>query len=119
MNRDCNVSTITADCRFWEIFGCSIVLLLPSCCGKKLCPIQRLTGMRMFPCLMLWVLIFLKTHAKETALSGMAGGADKKTFRKWIWLFVCAIAALESDVVSGMATRAPTELSLLHSNTHN
>jgi len=68
---------------------------------------------------MLWALMFLKTYAKETALSGMAGGADEKTFRKWIWSFVCAIAALDSDVVSGTAARAQEELSLLHSNAHN
>jgi hypothetical protein len=29
---------------------------------------------------MLWALMFLKTYAKETTLSGMASGVDEKTF---------------------------------------
>lgn len=59
---------------------------------------------------MLWALMFLKTYAKESVLSGMAGSVDEKTFRKWVWLFVCAIASLESNVVSTTATRTRTAL---------
>ena len=48
----------------------------------------------------LWTLMFLKIYAKERTLCTLAGGVDKKTFRKWIWSFIPAIADLEEDVVS-------------------
>ena len=42
----------------------------------------------------------MKIYGKERNLCSLAGGVDKKTFRKWAWLFVDAIASLESEVVS-------------------
>ena len=49
---------------------------------------------------LLWALMFLKMYAKEATTSRLAGGVDEKTYRKWVWLFVSAIADLEGDVVS-------------------
>ena len=51
---------------------------------------------------MLWGLMFLKIYASEGVLATLAGGVDEKTFRKWAWRFVDAIADLEDDVVSQM-----------------
>jgi len=48
----------------------------------------------------LWVLMFMKIYSFETALCGHAGGVDPKTFGKWIWPFIRALAELEYTVVS-------------------
>ena len=48
---------------------------------------------------MMWALMFLKMYGKESAMSSMAG-VDKKTYRKWVWIFVFIIADLEALVVS-------------------
>lgn len=48
---------------------------------------------------LLWALMFLKIYSKETVTSRLAGGVDEKTYRKWVWIFVTAIADLEVDVV--------------------
>ena len=44
--------------------------------------------------------MFMKIYGKEKNLFTLAGGVDKKTFRKWAWIFVNAIAELKADVVS-------------------
>ena len=80
MNWDCNVSTITADHRFWEIFGCSIEVAVML--WQKIVP-HSMINRDAHVSHMLWALMFYKTYDKETALSGMAGGADEKTFQKW------------------------------------
>ena len=56
------------------------------------------------PCKFLWALMFMKIYGKERNLYSLAGGVDKKTFRKWAWLFVVAIAYLEAEVVSKIIT---------------
>ena len=48
---------------------------------------------------MLWGLMLLKTYATESVLCSTAN-ADEKTFRKWAWPFISAIADLEPVVVS-------------------
>ena len=48
----------------------------------------------------LWALMFMKIYSSETALCAHAGGVDPKTFRKWIWPFILALAELEYTVVS-------------------
>ena len=48
----------------------------------------------------LWALMFMKIYGKERNLCTLAGGVDKKIFRKWAWLFVDAIVSLEPEVVS-------------------
>ena len=49
---------------------------------------------------LLWTLMFLKLYTKEGPLCNLAGGVDRKTLSKWVWLFICAIAQLEPSVVS-------------------
>jgi DDE superfamily endonuclease len=48
---------------------------------------------------LLWSLAFLKLYLNEEALSGLAGGVDEKTLRKWTWIFVYAMSDLEAIVV--------------------
>jgi hypothetical protein len=48
----------------------------------------------------LWALMFLKTYAKESTLSTLAGGVDEKTLRKWSRVYVEALAMLEPYLVS-------------------
>ena len=48
---------------------------------------------------LLWPLNFLKCYNKEDENS-CKFGADEKTARKWIWIFVEAIAFLKNEVVS-------------------
>jgi hypothetical protein len=55
---------------------------------------------------------FLKTYATDTILCQMSGVKDKKTFRKWSYKFVDAIAMLEPIIVSNML-RASIVLYLL------
>lgn len=49
---------------------------------------------------LLWALMFMKVYGKESTMCSLAGGVDKKTFRKWTWFFVNAISNLETYVVS-------------------
>ena len=48
---------------------------------------------------LLWALMFLKTYATEPMLCAIAG-TTRKTFRKWSWPVVTAIASISFDVVS-------------------
>jgi hypothetical protein len=47
-----------------------------------------------------WALLFLKCYCTEPILTRVVGGVDGKTFRKWTWGFVEAIAGLKPRVVS-------------------
>jgi hypothetical protein len=53
---------------------------------------------------LLWTLFFFKAYPKQSSACSAAGGSsgaiDPKTWRKYIWPFVYAIADLESIVVS-------------------
>ena len=49
---------------------------------------------------LLWTLMLMKIYGKEKTLCTLAGGVDKKTFRKWSKEFVVAIRNLEYPVVS-------------------
>ena len=84
------------DRNFASLFGVS-----PALCSKlctTLDPLHNLPeGSR--PCYLLWALILLKVYATETIHCSMVGGVDRKTFRKWSWIFVEAISYLESEVV--------------------
>ena len=42
----------------------------------------------------------MKVYATEVVLCGIVRGVDRKTFRKWSWVFIEALSYLESDVVS-------------------
>ena len=47
---------------------------------------------------LLWALLFMKIYGTEHFHSSLTG-VDEKTFRKWSWIFVDAIADLEYEVV--------------------
>ena len=82
---------------FLEFFGCglSVVSEVWDVLQKEdVLPEDGLT------CHLLWALMFMKIYGKEKNLCTLAGGVDKKIFRKWAWLFIIAIANLESSVVS-------------------
>jgi len=53
---------------------------------------------------LLWALHFMKTYPKQgpgcCVVGASAGAVDPKTFRKWVWAFIKAIAELEEAVVS-------------------
>lgn len=51
--------------------------------------------------------MFLKTYETEDVLCTIAG-TDRKSFRKWAWIVVVAIAAQAPNVVS--ASDAPHKL---------
>ena len=48
---------------------------------------------------LLWALLFMKIYSTEDIHASMAGGVDPKTFRKWTWIVVRAIADLETEFV--------------------
>ena len=48
---------------------------------------------------LLWALHFMKTYKTEEVLASTLGHCDESTLRKWIWIFIEAIAALKNDVV--------------------
>ena len=48
----------------------------------------------------LWTLCFIKVYPKQGPLCMLCGNADHKTVHKWVWLFIEAIANLESHLVS-------------------
>ena len=86
---------------FREIFGCGCVVATKTyelLAAEDLLPIGG--HLEHF----LWALMFMKIYGKERNLCTLAGGVDKKTFRKWAWLFVIAIACLEGGVVSKIIT---------------
>ncbi len=51
------------------------------------------------PVHLLWALLFLKLYDSTPKLAALAG-CDEKTFRKWSWFYVGAIASLDRLVVS-------------------
>jgi len=62
-------------------------------------PLRKMpTGVK--PVHLLWSLLFMKTCGTEAINCALVGGPDEKTFRKWTWIFIDAIAALESQVLS-------------------
>lgn len=73
-------------------FGCS-----PDVCTTlwELIPYQK-GGL---PKHLLWALLFLKTYNAEDVLSTMVG-TTRKTFRKWMWIYVIKIHKLKKKVVS-------------------
>jgi hypothetical protein len=45
-----------------------------------------------------WTLSLLKTYGTEENLAAKAG-VDKKTFRKWAWMFIFELSALKGEVI--------------------
>ena len=58
---------------------------------------QHLKGAK--PEHLLWCLLFLKVYSGEAVHASLVG-CDEKTFRKWAWTFVTAIADMHDDFVS-------------------
>jgi len=88
-----------ADWRFTDMFGTSPAVV--AFIWNRLRPYETLdetAGMQ--PKHMLWGLLLMKVYGKEEQHCALAGGVDKKTFRKWAWLFIEAISSLEPEVVS-------------------
>jgi hypothetical protein len=50
---------------------------------------------------LLWALLFLKDYETEEKLAALVGGVDAKTFHKWTWTYVKAVAGLSHIYVSG------------------
>ena len=48
---------------------------------------------------LLWALLFMKVYGTEELHTSLTG-VDEKTFRKWSWIFIDAIADLECEVVN-------------------
>lgn len=89
-------SSLTEDRRFREMFGCSANVVLQL--WNMTISYVDIKGSPEIAHL-LWALMFLKIYSKETITSRLVGGVDEKTYRKWVWIFVTAIADLEADVV--------------------
>ena len=51
------------------------------------------------PSHMLWALMFLKKYSRVESLANTVE-VDEKTFRKWAWLYLEALAELDSELVS-------------------
>ena len=85
---------------FRECFGvhwihCSIVWTL-------ICPDLRLEhGNFVKKEHLLWCLLFLKNYSKNQT-DARTAKTSAKTFRKWVWLIIEAIADCESEVVSNL-----------------
>ena len=52
-----------------------------------------------------WALMFMKVYGKMHVMCTLAGGCDPKTFRKWSWIFIEAIASCEYLVVSAFMSQ--------------
>jgi hypothetical protein len=103
MKRETNRSVATEERRFREFFGCSPTVAanawnMIELKGEEWTGIQQHFGREVKH--MLWALMFLKTYAKESTLSTLAGGVDEKTLRKWSQIYVEALAMLEPYLVS-------------------
>jgi hypothetical protein len=66
---------------------------------------------------LLWALLFLKDYGTEEKLAALVGGVDTKTFRKWTWTYVKAVAGLSHIYVSGFMLGVSKEI-LLHSSSN-
>jgi len=83
---------------FKSHYGCSAVVVM-KCWSliRSLTLISSVKGLK--PCHLLWALLFLKAYQTEMVLSSTTKASEKCT-RKWVWLIIEAIAALEDHVVS-------------------
>ena len=52
---------------------------------------------------LLWALLFMKLYSSVSVLASMCR-VDDKTFRKWTWFYVDAIAALDEQLVCTIAS---------------
>ena len=94
-------STQSEDRDFREYFGCGAIVALAL--WNLLATTDTIPSGGTLEHFM-WTLMFLKLYMKEGPLCNLAGGVDRKTFSKWVWMFLYAIAALEPSVVSLLFT---------------
>jgi hypothetical protein len=89
------------DRHFREFFGTSIGLVMMV---WDLLVHHSLLPEKGLPKHLLWALYFLKVYPKQSpgcsVVGASAGAVDPKTFRKWVWAFIVAIAELVDEVVS-------------------
>jgi hypothetical protein len=62
-------------------------------------PVVRIKERGKEPQHLLWALLYVKVYTNECITKKLLG-RDPKTVRKWVWIFLEAIANLSSDVVS-------------------
>lgn len=95
-DRDCKRALSSKDRNFCESFGCSLIV-----CHSLWILLVKTDYLPANGKLnhLLWALMFLKIYGTEKIMCSLAGGVDKDTFRKWTWLFIEAIASLESSLV--------------------
>jgi len=106
-NRHRQGSVFIQEQRFKAHFG-----VTPGRCEQIWCLLQHHPHAKILirnarPIHLMWTLLFLKLYNSDTVLSGMAG-CDEKTFRKWKWTFVNAIASMRKKVVSSLFSVAIT-----------
>lgn len=96
------VALATQEARFKSHFGTQ-----PRICSDvwtRINPAASMpTGAK--PVHLLWALMFLKLYSSESVLCTLASAGeavDEKTLRKWVWMFVPAIADITNDVVSSI-----------------
>jgi hypothetical protein len=87
-NHDVNRSANVGANRFRSLFGAT----------PKVCSILWISLADTVPAYseskhLLWALLFLKTYTSEHVMHALTG-ADEKTVRKWVWIFVQLISDL-------------------------
>jgi hypothetical protein len=94
-------ASISEDRRFREFFGAGVRVVMAT--WNLLVETELLPEDGQIVHL-LWTLYFFKVYPKQgvacSAAGGSSGAIDPKTWRKYIWPFVFAIADLEQIVVS-------------------
>jgi hypothetical protein len=94
-NRDANLTSLTEDRRFREMFGCGILVAHDTWMHLEADGSLESRSIED----MMRALMFMKSYGKEGTMSVMVGTIDEKTYRKRLWPMVEAIGALESTVV--------------------
>jgi hypothetical protein len=85
----------TVVARFHSLFGTSPILCT-HLWGRLDLHVEILRAARAKH--LLWALLFLQHYASNTLHTTIAG-ADEKTFRKWVWMFVVIISNLHAKVI--------------------
>jgi hypothetical protein len=88
---------LAEDRQFREMFGVGpLVALTAWSMFETLDLLPHKRSLRHF----LWTLCFLKVYPKQGPLCALCNDADHKTIKKWVGLYITALADMEADVVS-------------------
>lgn len=90
IGRSGRLASYSASRQFRSLFGTS-----PEVCSILWRQVHSSIPKRGKPKHILWALLFLKTYATEDVLSTVVG-VDRKTYRKWSWVFINAISHLSN-----------------------